>query len=482
MPKFDPFTGEPIVEEAANEVKPSTEETAGAETAAAPASDDFNNFGGASANVSTEPVTSKKFPVKLVALGAAAVAAIAVIVVLVMMLVSSPEEKIIAAFENTFNEVELISVVDTKAFSKGKFTSSFDGEIEGVKMSGSFIVDGKDKEISVTLDGEPFDDLSATVQIVKDQLKLSVSELDDVYTINYSDPGDGDLIDLIGEDNFEIVCDALSTIYDAEASGSSSLENKLLKEFKAFRKTIEYEKLDAKSFKVDGEKSECGGYAVKISGKDVAEFIGNCIDIIESEEPDTFEQLEKMDVLDEIEDAIEEIEDVKIPKIKIYISKKKLAAIIIEDVEIDFKGKDFRLADVVIKEGDNEVATLTGKKDGKEEKFTFKSGNSSFGYEYDAKSGEYTIETVVNDYWYGSKTTKISGTLTKEGKGFEMTIDKVKVNDEKTDVGFTVTMVPSASLSKLDGDEVALDELDEDELNDLVEDAMGAFGDMGSLF
>ncbi len=402
------------------------------------------------------------------------VVVVAVAAVAVKNAVIGKGGKVLLAAANTFKDTPTIikeSNLDSAAelIAKGKYTVTASFDVSGDGFEGKLVSTPKEKQLSGYLD---IDGISAdgVVGITDTELKAYIPLIsDDTYVYNFEDDNqEGYLVDLIEDSGIDIedINDALRQITSIEDKATDKstkqLEKDLLKEFNS----LNWEKADKKSCKVDGKTHKLKGYKVEITGDDVESMV----EILEDYYKDQLDDIDylkdfNLDV-DDIEDMFDEIYDLcgymDDVDLEFYIYKNKLAAVYVDDGsntgEILFEGGDYRLQNVECNfenDYDDISFEIAGSSKGSVENLEFiLDGDTMLELEYDSKSGDFT---VGNDYDY------IDGSLKKNGKGFDFSMDYDELN-------LSLSLTADTKLEKYEGDEIDVTELDEDDIRDLVMD------------
>ena len=164
-------------------------------------------------------------------------------------------------------------------------------------------------------------------------------------------------------------------------------------------------------------------------------------------------------MFDDIYDLCGYMDDVDV---EFYIYKNKLAAVYVDDGsntgEILFEGGDYRLQNVECNfenDYDDMSFEIDGSSKGSVENLEFiLDGYTALEVEYDSKNGDFTVE---NDYF------DMDGTLKKNGKGFDFSVDYDELN-------LALSLTADTKLEKYEGDEIDVTELDYDDISDLAMD------------
>ena len=480
--RFDPMTGEPIVSD--ESVTPTSEQIPTSEQA--PASEQAPTpepvpapgpipTAGPIPTPGTVPQPAKKNGwVKGLAIGVAAVAAVVVVGLVVRSAIIGKGGKILIATANTFKDTPTIikeANLDSaaKLVASGKYSVVANVDAEGDGFEGRFVSTPKEKQLSGKIDIEGVS-VDGMIGMTDKQVKAYVPLIgDDTYVYNYTnDDQDGYILDMLDEAGVSVedINSALQQIYNAENQVDSKATKQLSKDLVKQFNSIKWEKADKKKCKVDGKQRNVKGYKAEITGDDIEAMV----QIIEDYYSDQFDSMDYLDDMDvnmdeydemfaEIYDACDEMDDIEVA---FYIYKNKLAAIYIDadeaTGEILFMGGDYRLQNVECTfedDWDDVSFEIEGSSKGSVETLEFTvDGDTALELEYDSKKGDFTI---------GNDSAEYDGTLKKNGKGFDFSIDV-----EEVEIAFSIT--EDAKLVKYEGEEIDITELDEDDLYDIAMD------------
>ena len=406
----------------------------------------------------------KKVPMGLIIGGAAVVVVAFSIVILVALGAFRGKMGTVAvAFANTFKEqpkfVEDLKVDDISKWIKDEnYTVSMLAEDSEVSMNMSVGVKPSEIRFSGELEGEYMPETDFVVSYTDKLVKAQLPALSDViFVYDYTKMPEGDLVEVMNEEDIEMINEALSTYWNQD---SAKLEKKISKAVMGVAKEIEIEKIDSKEYKVDGKKRKCKGYSLVITDDELLDMV----DAVDS----VFEEELTEAVYDVYAEAISEVRDTMrdFPEaeVEIYIYKNKLACINVlfddEDMEIEwlFKGGDFRTQNMEITVDNGYSSSsleVKGKKDGSKEEYEVSAdGEEILVYEYDSKDGDFVIEIDGEE---------LEGNLLSERNGITLSF-------EVEDVEASVSILKGAEFEKISGEEFDLGEASEDDFEELYED------------
>ena len=406
----------------------------------------------------------------------AAVVVIAIAAVLIRSAIIGKGGKVAIALTNTFAETpDIVKTANldstAKLLESGKYTVAVtvdEAGKSGVTVEGKVVSTPKEKQISGEVSAKGFT-TNGVLGITKEQLKLYAPILgDDTYVYNYKDSEvDGYILETLDDAGVEIdsINELLAMIYEGQDKEYTEAAEKFSKDLMKKIRDLEWEKLDKKSFEVDGKDRKVSGYGATVTGEDVEEIVGlyeeyytavldEASALYDMAEIDTDELTEQFD---QLYDACDEMDDMQLD---FYIYKNKIAAIEFEIEEVEgeilFKGGDFRLQNIecTIEEyGEEYTFEIEGETDKNTESYQISAdGQEIISFEYDKKSGDFEVEAAGESF---------EGNIQKKGKGFEMTL-------EIEEVDVTLSITEETELEDYEGDEVDIIDLDEDDILDII--------------
>lgn len=459
---FDPMTGKPIT---------GSPITGGTNTAKLP------------------KAKNSKLPIIIGAavLGIAAVAGIVWLVISSGLLLGK-QGKILVAINNTAKKAPRIveALEPLESIGSGKYTVSFSGDIEGVSFEGEFRNGGKEKQVSgkVDVDGDKLEMLAG---IDSKAVKLSVPALTKyVLTYNYTGKNSGYITDAADEEDINAIngfCEALAKETDAK-----KIQSDVLKVYADEFKSLKFESVDKKEYTIDEKDVKCAGYKTVITGDNLVNIVDGYQKVIEKQfdfmnDSETLGMYNLTDSFDELRAQCEDVDEIEVT---FYLYKNQLAAIALMDaeseevVEICLEGGDYRLQNIRIKAGENQVR-LKGKTTDTKETFTLEEKYGLKGSWNEIASLEYTFES--GKFTISADGSTIKGNVT--GSASEVTIKISEISSYYYNVSpsITFTAKKGAKMEKFDGKEFDMGNADEGEWEDLQSDVYDniADEDLGSL-
>ncbi|MCR4990283.1 MAG: hypothetical protein K6A38_05395 [Lachnospiraceae bacterium] len=487
--KFDPMTGEPIVEQAAQEPVQTTFEDA----------------------VSAAPVEPEKKggKGKLIAIIAAAVVLVAAIVCLVVFVIlpkfGKPITKIEKAFENTFSSLTkgdnlLLTALSPEGLEKtDTFTMTFEGELEDYGNASIDFIKTKDAlQICAGVDVSDMLDVPyIDAQFLWDDeaIRASSSLLNNQYVYYYTEEPDEDgfLAEVFEEMeseglDAETINGALKDYYDTimDFDGITKANEDLTEELKEHFRDLEVKKIDSNEFEINGKDVKCEGYTVVVTEKDLKKALdsyskavkstmeksmGTLLEVADTDVDELFDE-----AFSEVYDSIEDMDDIEFD---IYLYKNEVAAIEMEvedsKLSIQFQGGDYRAQNILV-DVDGSKLEITGEKDGNTEKASVKVDKEEyFSYEFDSKKGDLSLK--VSD---GYDEYELEG-INVSSKSDELVVSLDELDLDGIVLTGSFTLKKAAKLKDMSGDEFNIGDATEDELMETLEDEQEALEELSGL-
>ena len=435
-----------------------------------------DNFGG------DEGASGKKAP-KIVLGVIAAIALIAIICLVIISGAFSKKKKVEKACAATLNiETQLMKDLKPvlKILASDQLTTNYSVSIDDMgEITGSVIVNGKDKQIIANIDVDELPKLTAKAGIDSKTVKAEIPEvIDKVFVYNYKDDKDGYITDILDDEEIEGIDKALQTFYDAQNSANpddSKFATETTKLIKKYSKELKFENADSKEFKIDGKKVSAKGISVEVDSDLIVDFWDDFTDLYIEEFGEEFEDLEEMtgeSLKDAFKEVKSELKSFPDTEITFYIYKGKLASIDIDagkrngEVEILFKGGDFRAQNISIEADGEEVFELKGSKKNDKETYTIIVEDEEVcSLTYNTKKGTLTFE--YND---GYDDVEFEAKIESKADSFKIIMEEIEVEYD-TYADIEIEIVKGAKIQKYSGsEEFDVGNADEDEFMDLLDD------------
>lgn len=429
--KFDPMTGEPIYENSSEEVLEKAKKASGKKS-------------------------------KIVIIAIVAVVLLAAVAIF-GGLFQSKQMKILTAVVNTLmDESKLAKACSPfSLIGSDAFTLYVNADVEGQEVEATLSAKNRQMQLEGTVDISSMPEIQGIIGLDSKEVRAKIDGLDTVMVYKYTEDNDGDLIEQIDEETVEVINDVLLMLTSDKDQNTAfeKAAEAALKEFNEW----EIEKVEKKSFEVDGKKRDCVGYRFEVDEDKMEDMSDVVLEAMKDKTTD--------DVLDTYEDLFSNaIDGMPDTEVTVYIYKDKLAAVLLEigkeDVEIYFEGGAYRTQNVIIEADGYTVLELAGTTDGSVEEYELElAGRKVLSMEYDEKSGDLSLEenytglNICVDAVLDSKSNELSFVL----EDFDMDYYSISCDLE-------INLKKGASLQKINGEEFDLGAADEDDLEDLIDD------------
>lgn len=458
---FDPFTGEPIVKE--------------------------------EPVINIENVKKGMDPKKLLIPVLAIVTIIALLAIIVFSgLFSTNKQKVERAIIKTAKvESKLLQDLNDVAsiLNSENFTTSYSvdagklGDVEGFVA-----ISDKAKQVYVDSDIEEVVPFSVLAEIDNTSIKAEIPKISDyIFVYNYKDEKDGYLVDELGEETIDQLDKIISFVAENKKSNNEFVQ-KIVKLNKEYSKQLKFEKAESKSLKVDGKKVDCKGYSVEIENDLMVDYFSDFLDIYIEEVENSMDELAEIadidSLTDELKDAKKQLKDIPDIEITFYIYKKALAGIHFDagkrnnDLDIYFRGGDFRAQNIVIESDGEEVLSIKCSKKNDKETYKIKAEDNSFEITYNTKKGDIVV--TVDD---GRREEEYELNLSTKDGITTITFDEIEIPYVGS-FDVEVSIQKGAKLSKFTNTETFdIGNADKHDFIDLVDEFDKDFTDeMSNLF
>lgn len=483
--QFDPMTGKPVEEEQ-KEVQKEAQEVQKEKSVV-----NFDPMTGEPVNrqeqdqgVNFDPMTGERIGAstqnqrsqrKLLIMAGSIAGAVIILILLIFGgirsgLFLSKSGKVLLATGNTLKDMpHFVETLEATAeIFKDEYTVEFNTDEYGVEIGGAFISADKQKQLTARVEYGG-DTIEGFAGVDSDSVMVQVPALSNkVFVYNYKGENTGAIMDYVDDDGIDMVNSLLEQI-GTSGNDSYKVREKIAGVIAKEWKSLKFKSVGKEEFTVNDKDVMCKGYQTTITGDNIWNVIEGSYQAIEDQSLYALVDIlaRRVNIMlirwDYLEDDLEDLEDVDVT---FYLYKNQLAAIIIENEDLDddiklyFEGGDYRLQNIILKSGSERIS-LKGSDDGTTEKFKLR------------VKGSYSDDAISLEYDYGDDGrfkmdngyASVSGKLYKKGKTVNLSIDG---NDSFPDLDFTVTK--GARLQKFNGDKFDIGNADEDEIEDLVDD------------
>lgn len=456
--KFDPMTGEPIVQEepVVEEKKPKFDPMTGEPIYENPAE---------AVLAQHKKTTGQK---NLIVIAAVAVVALVVLIGVVTGLFQSKQMKILSAVAKTFTDESKLAkacgaldLIGTDAY-----TLYVKADVEGQEVEATLAAKKNEMQLSGMVDVSGMPEIQGIIGLDSKAVRATVDGLDTVLVYKFTEENDGELMDQTDEEVIELINETLVMLTSDKAQNNvgKKVSSAVLKVFNDWK----IEKVDKKSFEVDGKKRNCTGYTFTIDENGMEDMSDAIVKALDGEVSD--------EVLDAFEDLMSDVVDgMEDTEVTVYIYKDMLAAVLLEigsdEVEILFEGGEYRTQNVIVETEGYTVMELAGSTSGSVEEYELElAGREVLSMEYNEKSGELSIKEK-----YTGANISIDATLIGKSNELSFVLEDMDMDDYSISCDLEINLKKGASMQKIKGEEFDLGAADEDDLEDLVEDIEDAF-------
>lgn len=470
MPKFDPMTGEPLVEEA-------TDET----TTSQPAMHFDPMTGQPIYETQAQPPQKSHKMAILISIIVGAIVLIGILaVVLVTVLFSNPRAAVEKACVKTFSEGGYLYDVWKDAESFGDeytVTSNVTMDMKSEYSEGSVSFDtqisvvGNDKQAAGTIEYNnawiTIPEIEYKVQLDDHELRLQIPTIDShVFAYGYTGEKQGYLVKMIPAENIQIIDETLKTIYES----SPSLDMKdtdLGEKLASWYRSLSFEKVQAKEFEVDGADRKCKGYAVSITQDEMQSLQQIYQEYVDVTMADQLKML-GMSAEEYTQELFADIQNMEEARVYFYLYDKELACIELQsdssNCQVVFHGGDYRTQSIELLTDGDRVCSVTGTLDGDKETVTLDVQGDQMVLTYDRSSGAYSIDV--------ENILEMNGTFSADKKERTLTVEKLALEGDYSDYTFSgdVTVTGGAVMDTMKGEIFDIGNADEEEYQELFND------------
>lgn len=431
--EFDPVTGQLNQENGGWQTAPPTEP-----------------YGG----MMQEPKKKKKLVPLIIAISVLlVVAVVAVVGVVASGLLSSDKNKVIAAVANTFEEPEIWKALNfNHIVTADTYTIELGANIEGVTFDLDYLQTRERQALNGSIRAEDTDEEMDFYSVLNnDQLMAKLPFLDDekLFVYHYRQENQGYLMDYLEESGLsqQMLNSYLIYMHEGSKAQGGDVDYKELAEsILDTYKELEFEKLDKRSFDIDGKQVSCNGYQLVLTKQMIEEMISQ----IEQAGGSLAASIQNL------QDAISYMESEEI-ELKFYIYDKKLAGLQVtadgSTEEIRFEGGVRRTQNMSFYVDGLKILNVVGTTEGKKETTSLKiMGMELAHFSYDADSGAIEAELSLNEL-YGIENISFSGTVSPDKDHPGISNISLKEGDEVILLDGSILFREGAEIEDLQGEE-----------------------------
>lgn len=441
-----------------------------------------------------KPAGKKNFLPLIIIGGAVILTAAIVIIGLLSGAFLSKRDKVALATLKTLQDSTIGSTLidSSNVLSSDQLTASVDGSANAMGANADFDVNLAMNLKKSLLDYNVYVDLANLIELNGElyfddsMVALALPDAtDEVYFYDYTKENEGyltDAVESLSSGDISDVDTLLSSV-SVFLKKMPSCEKSIEKAFKKAYKNVDVVSIGKETFEVDGKDRKCAGYEMTITGENMADMVYAYTDALQKVYGDTisdsFEAIDSLtgqkmskfefDDPDTYDDILREFDTMEDVVIDFYIYGGKLAALVTEDkdqtIVIEFLGGDTRCSNILVSVDDNEACSIESSLDGGvEEGSIYVSDNEVLSYEYDKKSGEYSVSVMgMNDF---------DGIFKVDKHSIDASAD---VDIQGVSASFNAYITDSARISEPKGGYVDLGDADEEDLEDIFSEIQDSF-------
>jgi len=504
-PRFDPVTGQPIMQNAQNmnmQQGPKFDPRTGQPIMQGAPQNQAYGY----AMNNQAPKKSNAGKIAGVGVAAVAVATAGVFGFNALASSGAPDKILTNAIETTINKATTTPETEFIAKNSDNITANvtLEGNFQGMPVSVdvTYAKGKKESSLAVKANAAAYKFDVASYLNDKELIVSMPDVLDQNIFYNYVDEKNGDLATLLstsGEVKYEQIDAVLKTL-----SNYDSIIEDFKEGTKKAAKELDFKKAEAKEFTISGKEEKCKGYTAVVSKDTIKNMFNDYKEALSDNEElmslaeniygTSWDQaLDKLAdefsaELDDSDSEDSEGESNSTVDVSYYVNGKDLAAIIFangegedaEQVQILFQGGEYASQNLVvktIKDGqEEEVYKVEGQTvDGVRTSKTYQEGQLTSSYEWNTKTGEFSLETgEAGSYDYN----KIAGTLKSGDDSLEAEFNDMTFSGTKYD-GITLkfSIKKGADINKLSSKGgIDLGNASSEELQEVVQKIQSYYG------
>jgi hypothetical protein len=401
---------------------------------------------------------------------------------LAAVLFSNPRATVERACAKTFSEGGYLydALKDVRGVGKEyTVTSNLQIDMQSEYSDGSIAfytqmgVVGKDKQLAGTIAYNnswiTIPEIEYKMQIDEHEARFQIPTVDShVFTYNYTEEKRGYLTEIISAEDLQMLDDALEMIYSSEAS--EDIKNtELGVKLTNFYRSLKVKKSEAGQFEVDGNIRKCKGYAIQVTREDMNRFREIYQEYIETTMADQLHVI-GMTAEEYTEQIFADIQDMETATIRFYVYKKKLACVELEFegniYQVIFHGGDYRIQNVEIIVNDATVCSIKGELAGDEESITVDFSENHAEVTYNRSTGAYDIKSE-NTY----EKIEMNGILSIGNKEIRLTVDQFALEGEADyTLSGDIAVTKGAVIDTMKGETFDIGNASEAEYDELFDD------------
>ena len=309
---------------------------------------------------------------------------------------------------------------------------------------------------------------SFMAELTSSQLRVKLPDLSErVFTYNFQEKKTGFITKYVDSDVLESIDNTLNTL--ASKKEQTTLEKDIYDIFRDQYRSLRFETVDKKEFKINGKNRKCKGYSTTITSDDAVDVLRGIRDVCKDEYSYLLDAMDYTDLINEFRDM---------PDIEVtfYLYKNRIACINLETdnlymrVLVDGDGKKEQSIRVIA-DGED-VLELKKTEKNTEERYSLSIEDTEvLKIRYNYKSGDYILE--MYDSYEGTMT--MEGSLISDSSGLEVSVGEISTRWETFDPGIYLSIRRGSTVGELDGEEFDIGDATEKEFMDELKDLYDYF-------
>lgn len=417
-----------------------------------------------------EPKPKKKLVPLIIGISIFLVVAVAVLgVVVVSRFFSNDKNKVIVAIANTFEAPEIWKAFNSNDIvTSDAYTIELGANIEGVILDLDYLQTRELQALNGSIGAAGVEGKTDFYSVLdEEKLAAKLPFLDDkkLFVYYYRQENQGYLMDFLEESGIPswTLNNYFIYLHEGAKAPSAQVDYKELAEsiLETYNE-LKFEKIDKRSFDIDGKQVSCSGYQLRLTRQRIEEML----DQIKQAQGAMAASIQSL------QDAVSYMEGEEV-ELRFYIHQKKLAAIQVTadgiTEEIRFEGGARRTQNMSFYVDGLKLLSVVGTTEGKKETTTLKiMGMELAHYSYDAGSG--VIEAALSlEELYGIENIYFNGTVSSDKERPGITNISLKEGEEVILLDGSILFSKGAEIEALQGEEFDLG-------NASVYDTMEYFG------
>lgn len=416
------------------------------------------------------------------ALGAVAVLILVVFAMIKSGVFMSPSEKVLRAAGNTFGYRSHLAE-DMGAIGllmAGDYTMGLEMNMQGMAMEAQYCSSPEEKQLTggVSIMFLPKVDFIAS--ITPTAFRMQIPLLDErIIAYHYTEEKTGYITELLSEAELEDLDRMLQSVFSEQYQKKAWIETGAA--LADWYGSLEYEKTEGRKFTVDGKERNCTGY--KLSGVDghMLGLLNELEDIFARNYEGILDDSELEDLFGEWKLLLEEAGNIDMT---LYLYKNRIVyaafngggeelQVFIEsdkdgNLKVEYVGYGETILRMERRMGDSTEQYLYHLPDFDMDGYNV--GDMDMAFEYDYKSGEFSLEMDAAGYDYA-----VNGSLESDTGSVTIRLDSLELDGEWESMGVNAELYAElyvekgVSMQEMEGEEVDLGNLSESGWMDLEE-------------